>query len=186
MPRDQFVFRKQNQLGKNDKSLKNSWDEYIVNLCKKINSLDNYYTTSSCSGRIVLLKDSREKKDDLFIKVWHKEISFEELKKTLENIDSDELIYFKQEPVIIHVACKNLEDAQKLIELAMKCGWKRNGIISSDKRFVVELNATEKLEFPIFHKKTLVNDNYLKLIVKEANKKLRLSWEKIERFEQEI
>lgn len=186
MPRDHFTFRKKNQLEKDDKSLKSSRDKKIISLCEKINTLDNYYTTSSCSGRVVLLKDSRDKRDDLFIRVWHDRTSFEELKETLNNINSEDLIYFKQDPVIMHVACKTLEDAQKLIELAMESGWKRNGIISSDKRFVVELNATDKLEFPVFHKKVLVNDDYLKLIVEEANKKLELSWGKIKRLESSV
>src|SRR3989344_6879060 len=131
MMRNQFLFRKENQLKKTDKSLKQSWDKKIISLCDKINKLENYYTTSSCSGRIVLLKDSEEKRDDLFIKVWHNEISAGEIKETLNKIKGNELIYFKQEPVILHVACSNLENAQKLMNLAMNSGWKRNGVIAS-------------------------------------------------------
>ena len=181
--RDQFQFRKQNQLKKDDKSLKNSWDEKIISLCDKLNLSDSYYTTSSCSGRAVLLIDSKEKRDDLFIFVSHKETSFDELKLSLEKIENNDLIYFKQDPVILHVACKTLEDSQKLIKLAQEAGWKRCGIISSDKRFVVELNATDKLEFPIFKNRILIDDDYLKLIVNEANKKLKSSWEKIKKLE---
>ncbi len=182
MTRDHFKFRKENQLKKSDKSLKQSWDKKITNLCNKINSLDNYYTTSSCSGRIVLIINSKEKRDDLFIKVWHNKITFKELKQTLDQINQDKLIYFKQDPVIIHIACKTLENAQDLINTAMKAGWKRNGIITSNKRFVVELNATGKLEFPIYKNKILVNDDFLELITKEANKKLEMSWECIEKL----
>lgn len=182
--RDHFEFRKKEQLKKTDKSLKQSWDERIVNLCTKLNSKDNYYTTSSCSGRVVLLKDSKIKSDDLFLFVSHDKINFEKLKSELNNINTSELFYFKQDPVILHIACRTLQDAQELIDIATKqAGWKRCGILASDKRFIVELNSTEKLEFPIFHNKILVSDDYLKVIVEEANKKLQSSWDKIEKLE---
>ena len=186
MPRDQFVFRKQNQLKKFDKSIKRKWDKKIAKLCEKINKLDNYYTTSSCSGRIVILKNCKEKKDDLFIKVWHDKISIGDLKIVLENIKINDLIYFKQEPCILHVACRNLKSAQEIHDLGKEAGWKRCGIIASDKRFVVELNATQKLEFPIFYKTILGDDYFLEIVVREANRKLEESWEVIERFEELI
>ena len=68
------------------------------------------------------------------------------------------------------------------MKTAMEAGWKRNGIITSNKRFVVELNATAKLEFPIYKNKILVNDEFLELITNEANKKLEMSWECIEKL----
>ncbi len=187
MPRDNFVFRKNNQLGKADKSIRQEWDERIAGLCELINCFDNYYTTSSCSGRVLLLFDSREKRDDLFLKVWHDEIDFEDLKKVLGGIDSLQMIYFKQEPCILHVACRSLEDAQKMHDLGKAAGWKRCGIIASDKRYVVELNASEKLEFPVFADfKVLVSDEFLKVVVSEANKKLERSWERISKLKELI
>ena len=188
--RDHFIFRKNNQLKKADKSIKQNWDDKIINLCELANKNDNYYTTSSCSGRILILIDSKEKRDNLFIKVWHNQISFIELKKELNNlIDSKEkiknkLIYFKQDPCILHIACRNLESAQKMLDIGILAGWKRSSIISSRKRFVIELNSTEKIEFPIIKEgKLLVDDNFLKIIVSESNKKLKTSWEKINKLE---
>jgi len=188
--RDHFIFRKNNQLKKADKSIKQNWDDKIINLCELANKNDNYYTTSSCSGRILILIDSKEKRDNLFIKVWHNQISFIELKKELNNlIDSKEkiknkLIYFKQDPCILHIACRNLESAQKILDIGILAGWKRSSIINSRKRFVIELNSTEKIEFPIIKEgKLLVDDNFLKIIVSESNKKLKTSWEKINKLE---
>ena len=132
MPKDIFKYRKWNQLKKDDKSFKGSWDEKIRKLCDKINSFEEYYTTSSCSGRAFLLKDFKEKRDNLFVKVWHNEINFGDLKKALLELKSKEVIYFKQTPVILHVSCRTLEDAQKLLDLAVKeAGWKRCSILFS-------------------------------------------------------
>jgi len=187
MSRNQFNFRKKNQLEKDDKSLKQSWDRRILKLCGKINLLDDFYTTSSCSGRVLLLRDCEEKRDDLFLKVWHDEIVLKDLKDALAEIGCGDLIYFKQDPCILHVACRDLESAQKIHDLAKEAGWKRCGIIATDKRFVVELNATGKLEFPIWRGgEVLVDDGFLEVVVKEANKKLRSSWNCINRFERAV
>ena len=45
---------KRNALKKSDLSRKGSVDEPIVELVIFINQLDNYFTTSSCSGRICI------------------------------------------------------------------------------------------------------------------------------------
>ena len=148
MPKDNFNFRKTNQLKKADKSIRQKWDEKINKLCEKINKKDDYYTTSSCSGRILLLIDSEEKTDKLFLNVWHEKITFNELKKAIELIKTDKTIYFKQDPCILHIACRTLENAQSLCDLAIKkASWKRCGIIATRKRFIAELNSTEKIRY---------------------------------------
>jgi len=180
---NQFLRRKKQQFAKDDRSLIQEIDGRIKSLCEIINKNDNYYTTSSCAGRILILLDSKEKRDDLFLFVSHELISFEQLKEELNKINNKELIYFKQDPCILHVACRDLENAQKIHDMAKDAGWKRCGIIASEKRFIVELNGTERIEFPVMQdEKILANNDFLKVIVEEANKKLKLSWEKIERL----
>lgn len=206
-----FAKRKQDILSKIDKSSKQSWDEKIFDLCEKINEKENYYTTSSCAGRVVILIDKEKKQGGIFLKVYHDFVSLKQLKEDLDKISCSRcsqdnkqltknssinyvkrlssalarsnLIKFKQEPCILHVACESLEDAQSLLDNAKLAGWKRSGIIASGKRFVCELNGTEKLEFPIIDKgKVLVNDEFLKLVVAKSNENLKKSWEKIERL----
>jgi len=188
MMEDNFLFRKGEQLNKKDRSLKQGWDNKIASLCKKIDSSKNYYTTSSCSGRVILFYDKKEKRDDVFIKVWHEEITLKEIKKALKDVKrnkSKEMVYLKHEPCILHVACRDLQHAQKMYDLAKLSGWKRSGIIASEKRYVVELNSTQKLEVPVINKgKLLVSDEFLRVFVKEANKKLKISWENIRRLKE--
>lgn len=177
---ENFEKRKKDVLSKVDKSSKKSWDEKIIKLCEKINSLENFYTTSSCSGRIVLIIDEEEKRNDLFVKVWHEEIGFEELRRELEKIKKGK-IKFKQESVIIHVACKNLESSLKFLKKIRSVGFKRGGIISGNRNgFIIEIIGTEKLEFPIIEKgEILVSEEFLKIIVKKANENLKKGWKKI-------
>ncbi|MFH1308377.1 MAG: hypothetical protein ABIH72_06005 [archaeon] len=172
------------KLGKKDRSNINSWDTSILNLCNKINNKKDYYTTSSCSGRILLLKESDKKQKGLFLFRTHDKISFNKLKKELNKIDYKGLIYFKQEPCLVVACCENMNSAKKLLENAKLSGFKISGIMSSGKRIVCEMFSTEKIILPIMNKrKILVDDAYLKLLVKEANKKLWKTREKIKKFE---
>jgi tRNA wybutosine-synthesizing protein 3 len=185
---DNFQQRKQDILSKIDKSSIGKWDEKIISLCEKINSKENYYTTSSCSGRIVLMIDQEKKVEDLFLFVSHDKISFKKLKEELEkSLKENKKIKFKLEPCILHISCKNLEDAEKLFEIGKNAGWKRLGIIGTRNGFTFELNSTEKLEFPIIqNKKILVDDDFLKIILEDANEKLEKCWTKIKKLEKEI
>jgi len=183
MPQNIFLKRKQDIFSKQDKSSRQHVDEKIAGLCEKINQKENYYTTSSCSGRVILIIESDKKEHGLFVKIYHDLISFEQLKKDLKNIKNKKTISFKQEPCGLHVACRTLKDAQQFLDKAKFAGWKKSGIIASNKRFVVECFSTEKLEFPIISNgKILVNDDFLKLIVKKSNENLRRSWNKIEKL----
>ena len=77
--------------------------------------------------------------------------------------------------------------SQKLLNLAKLAGWKKSGIISSEKRFIVEMFGTGKLEFPIIkNEKILIDDEFLKIVLKKANENLEKSWKIIEDLEKEI
>jgi len=183
-----FLDYKRKQLKMKDASSIGYWDKRISKLCAKLNRNKNYYTTSSCAGRIVLIIADEKKKSGLFLFRSHEKINLQELKRELEKAkQTRKLIYFKQEPCILHVACKSLGDAQALLDRAKLAGWKNSGIMASGNRFVLEMRSTEKLEFPIINKgKILVDDNYLKLLVSEANKRLGRTWGKIEKMEKLI
>lgn len=178
-----FKHSKKNTLEKQDKSNKQSLDEKIKQLCIKINKKPEYYTTSSCAGRITLIIAKEKKSPGLFLFRTHNKTTFKELKKQLEKIKNKQLIYFKQEPCILHVACSTLQAAQKLYDKAKLAGWKKSGIMASNNRIILELQSTEKIEMPIFYKKILVNDNFLKLLVREANSKLTKAHKKIKKLE---
>ncbi len=188
-----FNQRKKDVLSKVDKSSKKSWDKKILGLCDKLNASDNYYTTSSCSGRAILIVDQDKKEEGLFRFVSHDLITFEILKKEIEKLNIKEEINFKLVPLIIHVACRSLKDANELNEKAKLSGFKRSGIVSFGKNIVLEINSTEKLEFPLIRNtlkgtsgKILVENDFLKEIVKQTNEKLRKGWKKIKRLEESL
>lgn len=198
MVKDNFQQRKKAILSKLDKSSIGEWDKKIKSLCDKINEDDNFYTTSSCSGRIIILLDQDRKGPGLFKFVSHDLVEFDELKKELGKIAENKphtlRVYpeksslkiftgdkFKSEPPILHVSCKMLEDAEEILNKARELGWKRSGIISLGKNIIVELISTEKLEFPLTKDgKLLVDEDFLKIVLEKANKNLKKGWLKIE------
>ena len=54
---DIFARQKEQSLSSADQSRKGSIDSEIVNLVNYINASDRYFTTSSCSGRIIIFEE---------------------------------------------------------------------------------------------------------------------------------
>ena len=184
-----FEKRKSDCLSKADKSSIGEWDEPIRGLCKKINAKDRYYTLSSCSGRIVLIRNLEKKQPDMFVFRSHEKTSFEELKKALLDAEKKkETLIFKQEQPILHVACTTLDDAEQILRKAQLAGFKHSGIMNiSESRIVLEIIGSEQLSLPITQAgKNLVNDDFLEILVKESNRRLEIGWEKIRRLERTI
>jgi len=149
-------------------------DEPIIEFLKEFNKKEFYYTTSSCAGRIMIFQDLGNKKDSDFIAKWHREIEFSDIFPFLSMLEGKKgIIWMRQEPLILHVIAKDLNHAILILEIAIKNGLKHSGImVFKDQRYLIEINGTERLDAPIFEGKMLVSEDYLKYLVKLANKKL--------------
>lgn len=182
-----FEKEKKEFLGKKDKSKKGSIDIKIKRLVDKINSLPDFYTTSSCSGRILLLAIPRSnKKNEVeYLFCSHKKIKYNEIKKILKSkkeLKND--VWFTVQPVIIHVACNDIKNTKKILNTARDIGFRRSGIISIGKnKIIMELVSTERIDAIVGkNRKLLIGEDYFKVLVKEGNKKLEKTWEKIDKL----
>lgn len=96
-------------------------------------------------------------------------------------------VYFRFEPFIMHICCKTIEDAQKIVDIARSVGFKRTGIQSTKNKVMVEVNSSEVFETIVARgKKLLINDYYINELIKEANFKLANNLKKIRRFNEHI
>jgi len=179
-----FEKEKQDCLSRIDKSNKGSVDERMLSIITLINASPCYYTTSSCSGRILLVRRpaSQKKCDVSFLFASHEEVTYEEIKRQFRHPITDDL-WFRQESFILHVCCRELKDAGLLLKLCSAAGLKHAGIISVERKIVVELISSEQFDTIIAREGRLfVSDEHLALLVAEANRKLRENWARLEKM----
>lgn len=182
-----FDKQKKDCLGRTDKSKKKTIDKDIKPLIDFLNSRKDYYTTSSCSGRILLIEKKSDKKQDMrFAFAEHKKADLKAIKKSLKSLPEND-VWLRQESIIIHVCCRNLGSAKKLLKIVRDLGIKRAGIININKRIIIEVIGTEAMETIIARNSSmLVGDDYLKILVNEANKKLERNKNKVRELYAEL
>ncbi|MFH1835026.1 MAG: hypothetical protein ABH851_02430 [Methanobacteriota archaeon] len=158
-------------------------DEPLLPLLELINSRREYYTTSSCAGRITVAEQAGEKREHRFLGKWHRRVTPEEVLSTLS--PSKGLVWFLYEPPIIHVACASIQAAEKFFKAAYACGFKRSGMQTfKEGRFLLEILSTERVDAPVMSEgERLVSEGYLAFLVEIANKKLAESQRKIRLLE---
>jgi len=150
-------------------------DRDIIPLLRKINSLDEYYTTSSCSGRIQITaaKLPGDKFNLITLAKWHRVVDVKEVLRVIE-ASSEEDIWFGVQPPILHVVCKDLTSAERLLELARNNGFKHSGIQGlNPERVVLEITSTERIETPLrLNGIDFFDKGRLELLVKVGNELL--------------
>lgn len=185
---DRFAKEKSDFLKKKDKSKKGYVDKGIKEVVDKINSKKDYYTTSSCAGRIVLLEMKSKKKNECnWIFTKHDKTKYNELINSLKkykqkNKNQKHQIWFKQQPIILHVACRNLNAANKLLNISRKT-FRRAGIIGITRRkMMIEIIGDDRLETIIADKDFVADEKYLKNLIKYANENFMENKKKSGRF----
>ena len=167
-------------------------DEEIVPIISEINSSEDFFTTSSCSGRIVLicLPEIGAKREAKFVGKWHRPVTKEEvleaikLKSSTGVPEKGEVWLLSQSP-ILHVACRDLEKAKALLRIAIESGFKYSGIkaISKDGKVVVEIVSTERMDVPLGKDGVMFcSEGYMDFILSKANFMLERGKGKLKRF----
>jgi len=185
MKQKEFNLHKKNLLNKKDKSNIGEIDKQVLNLINLINKNKDYVTSSSCSGRIILvIREEKKNKTRLLLKS-HEYINLEEIEAVVEK-NNDKNMWFIQEGLILHIHTRTLKKAEELREKAKKAGFKKAYFLSVKEKIIVEIKSNEKIETPLFIKENNINKEFLKILVREANKKLEKNFKQIEKFEKEL
>ncbi|XP_030721825.1 tRNA wybutosine-synthesizing protein 3 homolog isoform X2 [Globicephala melas] len=150
-------------LSKADLSRKGSVDEDVVELVQLLNGREQFFTTSSCAGRIILLDrgingSEVQKQNCCWLLVTHKPCVKDDVIVVLKKANGDAILKF--EPLVLHVQCRQLQDAQ-----------------------ILAVRSTHGLEVPLTHKgKLMVTEEYINFLIKIANQKMEENKKRIERF----
>ncbi|XP_036939416.1 tRNA wybutosine-synthesizing protein 3 homolog isoform X2 [Acanthopagrus latus] len=159
-----FVQWKRQCLSRLDLSKKASVDEHIEHVVSLLNSCEQYFTTSSCSGRIILI--------DGVCAVAR---------------SSGEAV-LKFEPFVLHAQCRRLDDAQLLHSVAINSGFRNSGLtVSKTGKIITAVRNTHGLEVPLSHEgKLLVEHEYISFLTQIANQKMEENHRRIHRFYQNL
>ena len=177
-----FEVCKRNALSKLDKSPKGSLDEPTAPLVHDINRHPDYVTTSSCSGRVSLFATfgDEHNRGGRWLFVQHATVTVRELTEALTPPPTQpaapppELVLFKHEPAILHVQCRHLEAAKRLLQVALSAGFRESGLVlsGSEKVMLAIRTTSNSLELPLAARGAmLLPPAYMELLVAQANER---------------
>ncbi|XP_040912118.1 tRNA wybutosine-synthesizing protein 3 homolog isoform X3 [Toxotes jaculatrix] len=177
-------------LNKLDLSKKGSVDQDIEHVVSLLNSCEEYFTTSSCSGRIILIDGAPEssdvqKQNCIWLFVSHQKCTSDDLVSALAKSSRDAVLKF--EPFVLHVQCRRLEDAQLMHSVAINSGFRNSGLtVSKTGKIITAVRSTHGLEVPLSHEgKLLVEHEYIHFLTHIANQKMEENLRRIHRLETE-
>ncbi|MEZ0248572.1 MAG: hypothetical protein ABWJ97_04805 [Thermoproteus sp.] len=150
-------------------------DEDIYPLLRRLNELPWLYTTSSCSGRILLasVRSPSYSKGREFrpIAKWHRAVTVDEVENAIRPHDD---VWMMVRGGILHIAVDSARRAFELVSLARSTGHKHSGVLSINRAgIVIEILGEERLDVPVKAGGRLVVD--LDAAVATANRVLLLA-----------
>lgn len=164
--------------------LEDKVDKEILEFLKLINSSEEYYTTSSCSGRIIVieLEEIGDKEGAIILGKWHEEVNYEVVKNSISMNNGKGTVYLMVQSPIFHIICSDIDKALKLYKIAIKSSFKYSSIKSIKKKgkVLVEILSSEQISAPIaVNGKIFATNEYLKFLVSEANVTLKKAKDKL-------
>ncbi|XP_051712317.1 tRNA wybutosine-synthesizing protein 3 homolog isoform X3 [Oryctolagus cuniculus] len=174
-------------LSRADLSRKGSVDEDAVEIVQLLNAQEQFFTTSSCAGRILLLDGGIngfevQKKQCCWLLVTHKPCVKEDMIVALRKANGDAILKF--EPFVLHVQCRQLRDAQILHAVAINSGFRNSGItVGKRGKTILAVRSTHGLEVPLSHNgKLMVTEEYVDFLLNIANQKMEENKKRIESY----
>ncbi|WP_457619545.1 tRNA(Phe) 7-((3-amino-3-carboxypropyl)-4-demethylwyosine(37)-N(4))-methyltransferase [Methanopyrus sp.] len=126
-------------------------DEAVIPVLKALNSFEEYCTTSSCSGRVVVLHEPKigDKVGSEFVAKWHEPPEPEEVREAVLKAPEEGITWVKAQPPLFHVMCRDLKAAVRLRNIASEAGFKASSIRSiKSSKVIVEILGGERMDVP--------------------------------------
>jgi tRNA wybutosine-synthesizing protein 3 len=146
-------------------------DPAILPVLDAINAHSDYFTTSSCAGRIQVFEIPKigDKKNAHILGKWHHTITQKKLIEAVSSASTGMIWMLAQSP-IIHIAAASFEKANILVKQAIRSGFKNSGIKTHGKQLFIEICSTERLDAPIGEDGKLYgSSDFITLLVKISN-----------------
>lgn len=140
---------KEQKVKKFEKAMeKGEADKEIMDLVRIINKKEEYVTSSSCAGRILLLEGTVKGDARHYVK-WHSLPAKKEIENAVKNYKGKKILWLRVEPFILHVFAKDFGSAMEFMRMVKNAGVKRGGIQYSRNFCFIEIQGTAGLNMPV-------------------------------------
>jgi tRNA wybutosine-synthesizing protein 3 len=192
-----------------DRSRAGRVDARCEAIVREVFASDDFFTTSSCSGRVSVFAErgrgKREGKGEggTWAYVSHepalgeavaaavrahagegeegRSLMVEKMKESLRKSSSTLTLRF--EPFILAVEARDLDAGEAFVRCARECGYRESGITASEKRVICAARCQLRLDAPVVvDGERLVSDEGLETLVRLANEKFQVNADRMERF----
>ncbi|MBC7081312.1 MAG: hypothetical protein H5T44_03615 [Thermoplasmatales archaeon] len=187
--RDKFIYTRGRAIKALEEAIeKEKVDEKVLPIVEKINKKEDFFTTSSCAGRIVIIEVPHfgMKRNARFLGKWHDKIDEKDLRNAIKKAKKGEIWFLVQSP-IFHISTISIENAKKILSIANNSGFKYSSIKNFNGRFIVEILSSERIDVPIGKDgRIFVSDEYLEILRDIANHMIEVIDGKLKRLEKNI
>lgn len=148
-------------------------DPDILTILVKLNSCKYIVTTSSCSGRVVLITapSPKDKYTSTIVAKWHRPVKFNEFIRAV-NISKSlgaKFVWVSVQPPILTLYTCSVDCARQIVKAAGLAGFKYSCYNTSTNNFFhVRVIGTTRIDIPLFYKGEKLVNNY-ELIVDLLN-----------------
>jgi len=189
-----------------DRSRAGRVDARCVEFVREVCASEDFFTTSSCSGRVSVFADrgarevERGVKGGRWVYVSHDPARGRAVVEAVRAVeaetaaagdaeDEDEAedapptLVLRFEPFILAVEARDVESGADFVRCARDCGYRESGITACEKRVICAARCQIRMEAPlVVNGERVVDDAGIERLVEMANEKFRTNAERMERF----
>ncbi|MFH0970256.1 MAG: hypothetical protein V1776_02230 [Candidatus Diapherotrites archaeon] len=152
-------------------------DPLMIPFARHVAQTKDYFTTSTCSGRITLmdLPENEEKRPGAFYRKWHRTVNKKEVEEGIATYSNNRNLWLKQDAFVYVIGTHSIEKAQLVLHACQEAGVKRVGIHYIGKgKILIEIFGTHRMNVPlILEGKKIADADYIQKIIPIANRKLK-------------
>lgn len=190
-----------------DRSRAGRVDARCVEFVREVCASEDFFTTSSCSGRVSVFADrgarevERGVKGGRWVYVSHDPArgravveavraveaetaaAGDDAEDEVEDEDAPPTLVLRFEPFILAVEARDVESGADFVRCARDCGYRESGITACEKRVICAARCQIRMEAPVVvNGERMVDDAGIERLVEMANEKFRANAERMERF----
>lgn len=154
----------------------------------------DFYTTSSCSGRVSVFADrdgedaAEERKGGTWAYVSHERAMWEDVARAVDAHGGGKdgrgtTLTLRFEPFILAVEARDLARGAAFVRCARECGYRESGITACEKRVICSVRCQLRMEAPVVvDGERVVTNEGIETLVRIANEKFDVNAARMERF----